>query len=152
MYIAALILLLLSVSYSMLIGSSSIGYILNFIDLPTLLIILSISIPMLLASGLFPDLRRAFHTIMFKKSVFSKKQLQCSLEAVRLTIKLILYSGIFGALICGIQILTRLNDPLLLGPSLAVAMISIIYAVFGCFIFMPIEARLKTLILSAPEE
>jgi flagellar motor component MotA len=151
MYLIALILLIVALAYSVVIGHPMVD-LLNVFDIPSLLIILLITIPMLLASGLFPDLRRAFRAIMDKKVSYSSLELQKSLEAVKLTVRLIVFSGIFGSLTGLINVLKYLSDPQALGPNLSVLLICTVYALFGSFLFMPISARLKVMLLSLNEE
>lgn len=151
MYLIALILLVLALVFTTVFGQPW-ETIFNVLDIPSLFILLIITIPMLLASGLFPDLKRAFKAITVKKPDFTKLELQRALEAVRLTVKLITFSGIFGFLIGLMNILRHLSEPKYLGPNLSVALICVIYSIFAGFIFMPISAKLKVMIFSRDEE
>jgi flagellar motor component MotA len=151
MYFIALILLVLALVITTAFGQP-LESIFNVLDLPSLFIVLIITIPMLLASGLFPDLKRAFKAITVKKVYFTKLELQKALEAVRLTVKLITFSGIFGFLIGLINILKHLSEPKYLGPNLSVALICLLYSIFAGFIFMPISAKLKVMLFSLDEE
>lgn len=150
MYLISLAILLIVIIYIAALGQP-ISAILNFFDIPSLMIIVLITLPMLFSSGLFKDLKRAFAVIMKKNVPYTKLELERSLEAVRLTIKLILFSGAFGFLIGAITILAHLNVAVL-GPNMAVNTIPVLYALFGCFILLPIQSRLKVLILSAASE
>jgi len=152
MYLFALLILIIVIIYSAVIGQPFVSA-LNLFDIPSLMIITFITMPMLLASGLLGDLKRAFKVIMVKKVTYTKVELQRSLEAVKLTIKLIMFSGIFGFLIGLIQILKFVYSNLqALGPNLSVNLVIIFYALFGCFILLPIQSKLKVLILSTSEE
>lgn len=151
MYIIALVMLIAVLVWSAVLGQS-VGAILNFIDMPSLLIILMITVPMLLASGLFPDLRRAFRVIMVKKAAYTKLELQRSLEAVKLTIRLIFYSGFLGTIVGLITILKSLKDIDVLGPNLSVMLICILYAIFGSFLLLPIASKLRVEILAYDEK
>jgi flagellar motor component MotA len=151
MYLIALILLVLALVFTTVFGQPW-ETIFNVLDIPSLFILLIITIPMLLASGLFPDLKRAFKAITVKKPDFTKLELQRALEAVRLTVKLITFSGIFGFLIGLMNILRHLSEPKYLGPNLSVALICVIYSIFAGFIFMPISAKLKVMLFSLDEE
>ena len=152
MYLFALLILIIAIIYSAVIGQPFVSA-LNLFDIPSLMIITFITMPMLLASGLFGDLKRAFKVIMVKNVTYTKLELQRSLEAVKLTIKLIMFSGIFGFLIGLISIFKFVyNNLQALGPNLSVNLVLILYALFGCFILLPIQSKLKVLILSTSEE
>ena len=151
MYIIALLLLIFSLVFATALGKP-LESIYNVLDLPSLLIILIITIPMVLASGLFPDLKRAFKLITLKNVVYTKLELQRSLEAVRLTVKLVVFSGIFGSLIGLINILRYLSNPEYLGPNMSVMLICLLYSLFGGFIFMPIMAKIKVMLFSLEEK
>lgn len=151
MYLIALFLLILTLIVTAVFGQPLVS-IYNILDLPSLFIILLITFPMLLASGLFPDLKRAFKVITYKKVSYTRLELQRALEAVRLTVKLIVFSGIFGSLIGFINILKFLSDAEYLGPNLSVMLISTLYSIFAGFIFMPISAKLKVMLFSMEEQ
>jgi len=152
MYLIALLVLIIVLIWSALIGQP-LENVLNLYDIPSLMIIIFITLPMLLGSGLFGDFKRAFKVIMVKNATYTKLELQRSLEAVKLTIKLIMFSGIFGFLIGLISILSGVHDNLqVLGLNLSINLIIILYALFGCFILLPIQSKLKVLILSVSEE
>ncbi len=152
MYFFALLVLICGLIYSAVIGQP-LEAALTLFDIPSLLIITFITMPMLLTSGLVGDLKRAFKVIMAKNVTYSKVELQRSLEAVKLTIKLILFSGLFGFLIGSMAIARHVYDNIqALGPNISVNLIIVIYALFGCFILLPIQSKLKVLILSASEK
>lgn len=153
MYLIALIVFLFGIFYGVCVGQDSFSSALYpLYDLPSLFLILLITIPMFLSSGLSGDLKRAFKVISSKKAAYTKFELLKSLEAVKLIIKLLLSSGGFGIFIGILGILRNLKDVNVIGPNMAVAMLSPFYALFACFIFMPIQSKLKVLILSATEE
>lgn len=151
MYIIALLLLIFTLVFTTALGQP-LESIYNVLDLPSLLIILIITIPMVLASGLFPDLKRACKVITLKKIAYSRLELQRSLEAVKLTVKLVVFSGIFGSLVGLINILRYLSDPKYLGPNISVMLICLLYSVFGGFIFMPILAKLRVMLFELEEQ
>ncbi len=136
-----LALLILATSFS---GTSS-----AFIDYPSVLIILLMTLPIVIGSGLFQDLKRSFKVAMSKKNVFTRIELEKSLIAVDLTMKMIALSGGIGTLIGLIAILRYLSDLSTLGPNLSVAMLTLFYALFGIGIFMPIKAKIKVFLLNS---
>lgn len=152
MYFIGLIVFFITLIYSILVGQQGWGSLLNFTDIPSLFIIAFITVPMLIASGLFNDFKRSFKVMVNKHIKFTKLELQRSLEAINLTMKLIMYSGFLGSLIGLVTMLRNLDDPNAIGPNCAVMLLTVFYALFLSLIFMPIQAKLKTLILSYTDE
>lgn len=148
MYIISVVAFLIVLVWMLFLCGSPI----YFLDMPSLIIIISITVFMLMASGLFKDLKRAFVIIAKRNNIFSKLELQRSLEAVQLTMRLLWYSSIFEVIVGVISVLTLLDDPKLIAPNSAVILIAVFYALFGCMIFLPIQSKLKVLILSHSEE
>ena len=75
MYLIALLVLIFVLIYSAVLGNSLEGA-LSLFDIPSLMIITFITVPMLLASGLITDLKRAFKAIMVKNMTYTKLELQ----------------------------------------------------------------------------
>lgn len=148
MYIFAIVIFI-----AILVGTIILGTpITVFLNLPSILIIVLITATMLMASGLFNDFKRAFKVIMSRDNLFSKVEIEKSYLAIELTIKLIINSGLLGSLIGLIQLLGTLNNPSTIGPNVAVMLLTLFYGLFGTFIFMPIKARLKSMLISFEEK
>lgn len=152
MYFITLIVFLITLIYSILVGQQGWEALRNFYDISSIFIIAFMTIPMLLASGLFNDLKRSFKVMVNKHIKFTKLELQRSLEAINLTMKLIMYSGFLGSLIGSITMLAHIDEPKAIGPNCAVMLLTIFYALFLSLIFMPIRSRLMVLILSYSDE
>lgn len=148
MYIIAVVIFIAILVGTILIGAP----ITVFFDLPSLLIIVLITATMLMASGLFNDFKRAFKVIMSRDNQFSKVEIEKSYLAIELTIKLIINSGLLGSLIGLISMLRSIDNPSTIGPNVAVMLLTLFYGLFGTFIFMPIKARLKSLLISFEEK
>lgn len=118
----------------------------TFFDIPTFIILISLFIPMMFASGLFADFLRAFNIITTKSKEYTTIELKKSLTSIQLAVKLILTSGLLLSLIGVISILSQLADPSKMGPSFAVAILSILYTLFTIIVFLPIEYRIKSLL------
>jgi flagellar motor component MotA len=101
---------------------------------------------MIFASGLFADFIRAFSIIATKSKEYTIIELKKSLTAIQLAVKLILASGFLLSLIGVVAVLSQLADPSKIGPSLAVAILSILYTLFTIILFLPIEYRIKSLL------
>jgi len=140
-FISIIIFLAVLVSTFLLSGSITI-----FIDLPSILIIIAITLPMLLSSGLFTDFKNSFRIVMSKDKTFSNEELERAILAIDLTNKLILISGFLGSIIGLISMLRQLSDPSKIGPSVAVMLLTTFYALFLTIILMPVKAKLKLLI------
>lgn len=117
------------------------------LDLMSLLCILIVAVPLLISSGLTKDFGKAFGLIRTKKEEEpDRKQIRKSLEAVKLTGRLMIYSGILNCLLGGIWVLHSLTDPARLGPNISVCLISILYAIMLTMILLPVEAKLKVML------
>lgn len=119
----------------------------SFIDLPSLLIILLICIPLLISSGLFKDFNNAFRIALNKKAEYSLIEIKRAIEAVSLTIKTLLCAGIFLFTASLLQILKILSDPVELGPTIAVSLLTLIYTLIFALMLLPIKSILNIRII-----
>ncbi|MGB4659627.1 MAG: hypothetical protein WBI07_10625 [Mobilitalea sp.] len=117
-----------------------------FFDIPTLIVLISLFIPMMFASGLFADFIRAFNIIATKSKEYTMIELKKSLTAIQLAIKLILASGLLLSIIGVVAVLSQLADPSKIGPSLAVVILSVLYTLFTIILLLPIEYCIKSLL------
>ena len=125
----------------------------NLADMPSLLCILLICIPVLISSGLFKDFNNAFRIVLHKKRERSLIEIKRAAEAVNLVIKTVVYSGIFQFLLSLVVVLHRMDDPAHLGPILASAFLSSIYACGFALILLPLKSILKVQIIEfMPEQ
>lgn len=113
------------------------------LDIPSLLIILLITIPILFSTGMLKDFNNAFAFVLGRKKTESLKQLKRSVEAVTLAIKTLLLSGFFTAFVQLVVILDSLSDKSKLGPMLAVSILVIVYASGLSLLLMPLRSKLK---------
>lgn len=116
----------------------------DFIDLPTILLILCISVPILFSTGLGKDFSNAFRIALNPGKEYTKNSLKRALEAVRLMIRTLLCSGAAIFLLDGILTLHRLDDPAKLGPTLSVSFLSLLYTLAITLFLLPIQSILKT--------
>ncbi len=128
------------------------GSIASFIDLPSIVITLAFSIPMLMASGLLPDFVRGFKIMGQKFNTWSLFELKKTEIAIQLMIKLLLFSGLFGCVIGIVSILSNLSDISKLGPNLAVTILTFLYSVLFVFILLPVKAKVKAIIITFDKE
>lgn len=80
-----------------------------------------------------------------KENSFTELELNRMLIANKLAITLILLSGVMGSIIGGIGILSHL-DNMQIGPSLAMAVLTFFYALVLTVLFIPIQAKIKTIL------
>jgi flagellar motor component MotA len=117
-----------------------------FVDLPSFLLILAVSIPMLLASGLLPDFLKGFKLMGQKVNYYSAIDLKRILEANNLAVKTFLLSGGLGLILGAVAILSKLGDISKIGPYLALSLLTIFYALIFTCLILPIRARVKTIL------
>ena len=101
-------------------GDSGLHALVWFIDLPSLLGIILICAAVVLCSG-----------------VRGKKEVFCVVQ------KAVIPAGIFMALTAGVVLLSSLDDVTYIGPNLAVAFLSLTYAVLIYLILIPVNKRLE---------
>lgn len=142
-FVGILIFIVFLVVLALFTGSPA-----SFIDIPSILVILGISLPMLMASGLFSDFLRGIRIMGQKTNTYSAIELKKSETAVSLMIKLVLLSGIFGSTVGTIALLSQLNDAGKIGQHFAIALITLFYSLFILFILLPIQAKIKAILLT----
>lgn len=148
MYFVGLVLFIAFLVFSTLI-SGSLAF---FIDLPSIMIILSFSIPILMASGLFSDFIRGFKIMGKKVNIWSMIELNKTKIALSLAVKLLLFSGILGSIIGIISILANSSSISMIGPNLAISSLTLLYSVLIVFILLPVQAKVKAMILTMDKE
>ncbi len=116
-----------------------------YIDFPSIVLIIGFTVPILMASGLLGDFVKGFKMMSEKENSFTELELNRMLIANKLAITLILLSGVMGSIIGGIGILTHL-DNMQIGPSLAMAVLTFFYALVLTVLFIPIQAKIKTIL------
>lgn len=122
-----------------------------FLDIPSLIVIVGLSLPIVMASGLFNDFLNGFKMMAEKVNSFSLVESKRILSAVKLMIKAILLSGIIGTLSGFVSIMSMYTvdaSTEMLVKSCGVACITLIYALVFTFILLPIEAKAKAVIAS----
>lgn len=122
--------------------------IVHFIDPPTLCILLIFSVPPLLATGLWRDFLRAFSV---GKKKYTITQLKRCLEAVSVTQKIFLISGIFTSFVSFVMMLSTLDDLSELGPYAAVICLAGIYTVVIEFLLLPVKTNVQLMIIHEME-
>lgn len=118
-----------------------------FVDMPSMLMLLLITFPMLISSGLLKDFNRSFKLVISKKQEVTLTQLKRSLEAVNYVIKTLLYVSIFTVVSTLVIVYGSVTDTRMLYANLAVAVLPMVYGFFLILILLPVKTRLKVMII-----
>lgn len=141
MYFLGIIIFLGLLVFTTLLSSTINAY----IDVPSIVLIVGFTIPIVMASGLLGDFLKGFRVMSEKENSFTTLELKRMLIANKLAITLVLLSGLMGSIIGGIGILSHL-DSLQIGPSLAMAVLTLFYALVLTVVLVPIQAKIKTIL------
>ncbi len=112
-----------------------------FIDMPSIIIPLGITFFVLFASESIWDFGQAF-VIVYGTENHNEKQLKeawCAMKTVLCTIPI---AGIFSFLVSIVAIIGHLQNPALLGPHMAVAILSVFYCSIIEILLIPTAVRL----------
>lgn len=120
-------------------------------DLFTLLIILLVVITILLATGLHKNFIHAFQLALSKKENGSMVQLKRAKEAVDLTLRSIIGSGVLVTSVSIVQSLF-LAEHSALPANLGVSTLGIVYAACLYLLLLPIHAKIGVKIMEYMEE
>lgn len=116
---------------------------LSLFDGMTLLFLLLFIVPQLIMGGLFTDFNNAFRLGIGKRKAGTLMELKRAKEAVDLTVKISLVASVFIAVASAVLVLYATQDPLELGPSMAVAITSPVYGVGLALLLLPLQSRLN---------
>ena len=121
------------------------------IDIPTLLLILVLSVPVLFKNGLGKDFLRAFK-LLKKDYTCRLSELRRTLDAVELMQKQVIYARLFTGIFSCLYLLSVLSEPEQLGPYLAITLLSGFYAVVIEMLLLPLQIEVKRRIIDYIEE
>lgn len=127
-------------------GGDGFRTVLCLLDMPSLICILVLTVPILLRSGLGRDFMRAFK-LLRKGYTCHLSELRRTLDAVELMQKQVLCAGILCMLISFIYVLHSMNTPESLGPCIAVAVLTLFYAVIMEMLLLPLQIEAKRRII-----
>lgn len=123
-----------------------------FIDLPSLLLLLIICVPILFSTGLQKDFCNAFRIGLSKQTTVSLTAIKRAHEAVSLMIKTLLYGGLLLFVLSCCIVLLTLEDPAYLGANLSVAALCFVYATAFIVLLLPLKSILKVKIMEYMQE
>lgn len=123
---------------------------LYLLDPPSLIIMLVLTVPVLLRGGMWKDFSRAWKMLR-KKYTCHLSEIRRSLDVVEMMQKQVVCAGITSMLLSFIYVLGRLDDPASLGPSVAVAILTMLYAVIFEMLLLPLQIEAKRRIIDYME-
>lgn len=132
-------------------GAGSFEFLTMFLDLPSLLCILLLSLPILFKNGLFKDFIRAFK-MQNKKFTCGLSDMRRSLDVVELMQKQLLYAGSVATIVPVIYVLCIVDDLALVGPNIAVSLMTVFYTAILELLLLPLQIELKRRIIDYMEE
>lgn len=125
------------------------GGLMMVLDIPSIILLLGLVLSLLAASGLMKDFLRVFRVVKGKNASFTTTELKKSLLAIRLTLKLLLGSGVFGTLTGAIFILAQAKDISNIPAAFSVSGIILLYAILLWLILLPLKSNLEARLLDA---
>ncbi|MBQ6845294.1 MAG: helix-turn-helix domain-containing protein [Agathobacter sp.] len=136
--------ILFVVAYN-IIMCGGVAFIGNFIDIPTFTCVTSVVILALALAGKLKDFIRAFSIAVKKDKSIGEQEIHKSMIAMKTAIIAINLAGLLNFMIGLVVSLTmaKIEDPKACLTWLAVALLSIVYALVTTIVFVPIYMRLK---------
>ncbi len=116
------------------------------VDIPSLVIILVLTVPVLFKGGLWRDFKRAWR-LLWKDYNCHLIEVRRALDVVEMMQKQVLYAGTISVLLIFITILRNLSDLASLGPNLAVAILTMLYATIIEMLLLPLQLEVKRRII-----
>ncbi len=130
------------------IGDGGFGPVLaRVLDVSSLVCVLALSVPILFKNGLGKDFLRAFK-LLRKSYTCHLSELRRTLDVVEMMQKQLICAAAFSAVISIINVLTLLDTPETLGPNIAVAILTIFYAVILEMLLLPLQIEAKRRIIN----
>lgn len=128
--------------FATILSASGVEEIIWYIDLPSVIIPLGITFMVLFASESLWDFFQGFAIVYGKKEYSDERILQAYL-AMKTVLVTIPFAGIFSFLVGVVAIIAHISMPELLGPNLAVAILSIFYCCVAEILLIPTAVRLR---------
>lgn len=119
-------------------------------DLQSLVIMLVFIVPSLVRGGVWKDFKRAFF-LLKKGYTCHLSELRRTQDVLEMLQKQVVYAGIMVMLLTFINIMRQLSDPASLGPNLAVAILTVLYATIVEMLLLPLHLEVKRQIINYME-
>ena len=140
--IIALVLVFL---YTAFLSVEGITSLVNYIDMPSLIILVLLVVPVLISAGMLRDFCASFRRAVSLQTACTRAELQRSMEAVKLARRSNYTAGLFGFLIAFVFVCRGYESMRenVFWLNMAVAVIPVIYAGAFDLIFLAVYGRLK---------
>lgn len=152
MYLLSILAIIAGLLLTLVNSFMGISGLTKYLDFYGLLLLIIVSVPIILASGHLKELNNALRLGMKKHKETNVAEIKKAIEAVELTMSVILYSGIFISFVSAIIVLHQMDDPATLGPNISVALIVIIYALTMNLVLLPLKSKLKCMLIDFMQE
>ena len=116
------------------------------IDIPSLIVMLVFTVPVLFKGGVWKDFKRAWR-LLNKDYTCHLDEVRRALDVVEMMQKQVLYAGVICVLMTLITIFRMLSDPASLGPNLSVAILTMLYAMIFEMLLLPLQLEAKRRII-----
>ena len=147
------VFMVLAVGFMTICGGGGIQAFVYFIDMPSIIILVLLIVPMLLNAGVLKDLNNAFRLGAKRRAQAKRLELMRAVEAVSFTIKALWTAGIFSVIFqFSIAIMRNAPDAELAFLYTAVSMIPLWYSTFFVILLLPLRSRLNMQLNALCEE
>lgn len=131
--------------------TSGLTFLIIFVDMPSLIILFLLTVPILFVCGLWKDFLRVFSMGNAKRH-FTLGEMKRTQEALSLLQRQIICGTILIAIFSVIAIIYNITEPALLGPNLAVVCLSVFYGAIAEIILLPLSIYVKRRIIDYMED
>ena len=154
MYLLSLfVFMVLVVGFMAITGGGGLRGLIYFIDMPSIILLILLLVPMLLNAGVLKDLNNAFRLGARRKVQAKRLELMRAVEAVSFTIKALWTAGIFSVIFqFSIAIMGKAPDADMAFLYTAVSIIPIWYTTFFVILLLPLRTRLNMQLNTLSEE
>ena len=143
--IAGIVGLVMGILFILITAWMCAGNIIWYLDTPSLLLITILMFILLFMCGLTKDFFRGVAFFFRKKGELTFEELSRTLAAFKLVLIALPLGGFVASLIAFVAILGKLDDVSKLGPSMAVAILTLLYSVIIELLLLPIASKLWAL-------
>ena len=143
--INAVVGFVLAVVFILLNAWMTAGNIMWFLDFPSLVLIAVLMWILLFMCGLTKDFCRGISLFFKKDKTVEREELERTLVAFKLVLIALPIGGFVASLIALVAIIGLLDNSALLGPNLAVAILTLLYSLIIELLLLPVAAKLWTL-------
>lgn len=120
------------------------------VDLPSLIIILVFTVPVLIRNGVWKDFKRAFF-LLKKGYACHLSELKRTQDVLEMLQRQVFCAGIVAMLLTFINIMRSLSDLASLGPNMAVAVMTVLYATVIEMLLLSLQLEVKRRIIDFME-